>query len=653
MAFVSLIVALAGIFYTSQAGSNFSDTIATDQQISFAIVQLNVDVEQQGSNVLNYVFALQNQPDFADQYLQNLEQAQYNYQSADQTLHTIFYSLQTAPSNLEQVDRLYQSYTETINQVITSARAKSRNDVAATNNDPINLWQGPGEATKSALQSAINESLSFYENRTQQRTEQARQQVLFVTLLSLTLVLVAGLGGTLGAIFITRSITRPLRKLAYVADAIRGNNLNVEVPPIKGNDEVARLAGAMREMTTDLHESQRQLEESLMKTNRRNRELTAINRVTGVINRSLDLHTVLRTALEEMMLLAEVEYGSIFLFTGSDPNRSLRQVAVQQPESNSTLPTTLEKTMDAGLLQQLAEAGEVRICDSLNEASAENQNRNTLFYISVPLKSKNQVLGIVILASVKAQEITKEDEQLFTALGNQIGIAVENAQLYAQAQQLAVLEERNRLARDLHDSVTQTIFSLTLAAESAHTMLTKRPEKVENQLEKVQNLARGALTEMRSLIFQLRPASLEEQGLAVAIQKHLDALHSRENVRFDLEVMGESRLSNEHEQMLYRIVQEATNNVVKHANATEAHIKLIIGEDQANLSIEDNGTGFDMVAAITRNQERKSLGLTSMRERAELAGGKFQLESSPGQGTTVRVTVPLNVVPRPTGLGVN
>lgn len=651
MACISLIVALAGIFYTSEAGSNFSDTIATDQQVSFAIVQLNVDVEQQSSGVLNYILAEENQPDFADQYLQTLQQAQYNYQKDDQTLHTIFNSLQAAPSNLDRVDRLYQDYTATINQVLTSAKAlNSPTSSQDAHNDPVNLWQGPGQATKNALQSAINESLSFYESNTQKRIGQARQQVFFVTLLSLTLVLVAGLGGTIGAIVITRGITRPLRKLAYMADAIRSNNLGVEVPTVRGSDEVARLAGAMGEMTRNLRDSRRQLEESLHQTSRRNRELTAINRVTNVISRSLDLHTVLHTALQEMMKLAEVEYGSIFLFAGNEPTRTLRQVAVQQPEDSQAAPALLEKVADVAMLQQITQAGEVRVSGGRADS---NEPPTMPFYIGIPLKSKNQVLGIANLASLTARTVTAEDEQLFTALGNQIGIAVENAQLYAQAQQLAVLEERNRLARDLHDSVTQTLFSLTLTAESARTMLTKRPEKVETQLEKVQNLARGALTEMRSLIFQLRPASLEEQGLTVAIQKHLDALQSRESVRFKLEVIGEGRLSNEHEQMLYRIAQEATNNVVKHANATEAQVKLMLEEGQASLSIEDNGTGFDLAAAVNRNKERKSLGLTSMRERAELAGGKFQVESSPGQGTVVRVIIPLNVVPRPTGLGVN
>ena len=183
-------------------------------------------------------------------------------------------------------------------------------------------------------------------------------------------------------------------------------------------------------------------------------------------------------------------------------------------------------------------------------------------------------------------------------------------------------------------------------------MYIKRPDKVEAQLERVQSLARGALTEMRSLIFQLRPAALEEQGLAVAIQRHLDALQSREQIKIEFEQDGIGRLNHEHEQTLYRIAQEATNNIVKHAHATTAHVKLTIGETQATLTIEDNGTGFDQAEAALRNQERKSLGMTSMRERAELAGGQFTIESAPGRGTIVIIAIPLKLLPRPAGLGV-
>jgi signal transduction histidine kinase len=223
---------------------------------------------------------------------------------------------------------------------------------------------------------------------------------------------------------------------------------------------------------------------------------------------------------------------------------------------------------------------------------------------------------VLNLTSTQVKNFSENDLVLYKAIGSQVGIAVENAQLYAQAQQLAALEERNRLARDLHDSVTQTLFSITLTAESARAMMVKKPERVGAQLERLQNLARGALAEMRALIFQLRPAALEEQGLVQALEKHIASVRSKEGLQIDFVAEGERRLSNEQEQALYRIAQEALNNIVKHAQATQVDVKLVINDETATLGIQDNGVGFDTATPATpQSSERKSLGMTSMRER--------------------------------------
>lgn len=646
MALISLIVALAGIFYTAKSAYNLSDTVDKNQEVTFAILKLNVAVERQSSSVLNYLLVYTDQPELVNRYLQDLQDAQNDFQVADGQIRTTFAQLNLPADTLNKVERLYQSFSDTIKQVLAAARFRL-NDQNKTklSTDPINLWEGPGQSTKDALLGAINESVSFYRTQTNNRIEAAKQQGLFITILSLALVLVAGIGGTTGAIVITRSITRPLRRLAIVAEAIRGGNLDIEVATPTGRDEVASLGGAMAAMTRNLRQSRQELEQSLAQTKRRNRELMAVNRVTAVISRSLDLHTVLQAALHELMDVAEVEYGSLFL---ADSAGELAQVAVQSQDGRAKPPIAFVGLGGLRVISEIAQQGQVRVVESHTEAGLDTMQ----FYISVPLKSKGKVLGVANLVSQKPGQVTEADRELYTVIGNQIGIAIENAQLYAQAQQLASLEERNRLARDLHDSVTQTVFSVSLAAEAARAMYIKRPDKVEAQLERVQNLARGALTEMRSLIFQLRPAALEEQGLAVAIQKHLDALQSREQIKIEFEQVGTGRLSHEHEQTLYRIAQEATNNIVKHAHATAAHLKLTIGETLATLTIEDNGTGFDLADAAWRNQERKSLGMTSMRERAELAGGQLTVESAPERGTIVTVAIPLKLLPRPAGLGV-
>jgi signal transduction histidine kinase len=207
----------------------------------------------------------------------------------------------------------------------------------------------------------------------------------------------------------------------------------------------------------------------------------------------------------------------------------------------------------------------------------------------------------------------------------------------AQAEELAAVQERNRLARELHDSVTQTIFSMTLTAEAARILLERDPSQAAPHLALLQELAQGALSEMRALIQQLRPSPVEEGGLASALHKHLTALERREGLKVALQVEGEGQLPREQEEGLFRIVQEALNNVVKHAQTDKAAVRLQLEDGRVSLLIEDQGAGFDPSVS---GSARGGFGLTSMRERIEMLGGALEVKSSPGKGTQVLVQVP-------------
>lgn len=239
-------------------------------------------------------------------------------------------------------------------------------------------------------------------------------------------------------------------------------------------------------------------------------------------------------------------------------------------------------------------------------------------------------------ASVTAQaDAARRESQTLLA---ELQTAHRQLQAYAaQAEELAVTKERNHLARELHDSVTQTIFSITLTAKSARILLERNPAQAITQLDHLQELAQSALAEMRALIFQLRPAPIEEGGLVAALRRHAAALNSRDGLTVALQIEGEQRLSSEQETQLFRIVQEALNNVVKHAHTDEVTVRLVLGADQVSLLVEDHGPGFD-VALLEPG--RKTLGLSSMRERAEMMGGSFDVESRPGEGVRIRVEVP-------------
>jgi signal transduction histidine kinase len=212
-----------------------------------------------------------------------------------------------------------------------------------------------------------------------------------------------------------------------------------------------------------------------------------------------------------------------------------------------------------------------------------------------------------------------------------------NRQLQAYSkrlQRLAVARERHRLARELHDSVTQTIFSMTLTTQSAVLLLDRDPGRVGAQLDRLTQLAQGALSEMRVLISELRPEKVAEGGLVAVLRQHLADRPMPENLLVSLEVEGDplARLSPAEERGLFRIVQEALNNIVKHARASQACVRLRLAEP-AWIEIQDQGQGFDLRQA--RNSGR--VGLASMRERAAEIGWNLQITTSPGAGTHIRV----------------
>jgi signal transduction histidine kinase len=207
----------------------------------------------------------------------------------------------------------------------------------------------------------------------------------------------------------------------------------------------------------------------------------------------------------------------------------------------------------------------------------------------------------------------------------------------AQLEELAVMHERSRLARELHDSVTQTVFSMTLAVQAAQVLLAKDVSRVAAQLDRVVELARNASREIQTIVKQLRPASIAEQGLAAALRDYLAERQARDGLSAQLEVQGEARWPENVTLGLYRIVQEAVNNVIKHAGTREVTIKLNACDQPASVEVIDHGTGFVLNEL---SPQRGHLGLTSMAERAREFGWSMTIESQPGQGTRVKVSEP-------------
>jgi signal transduction histidine kinase len=231
---------------------------------------------------------------------------------------------------------------------------------------------------------------------------------------------------------------------------------------------------------------------------------------------------------------------------------------------------------------------------------------------------------------------TPRHAALALAIANQAAIAIENARLYEQAQELAAVEERQRLARELHDSVSQALYGIALGAHTARTLLDRDPEQVAEPLDYVLSLAEAGLAEMRALIFELRPESLEIEGLVSALTKQGAALHARHDITVQTDLSAEPALPLKVKQELYRIAQEALHNTVKHAHASQVDLRLCQTSEAVILEVCDDGRGFDPTASFPGH-----LGLHSMQERVKGLGGMLQIESAPGQGTCVRAHVPV------------
>jgi PAS domain S-box-containing protein len=263
--------------------------------------------------------------------------------------------------------------------------------------------------------------------------------------------------------------------------------------------------------------------------------------------------------------------------------------------------------------------------------------------LSVPLVIKDEDYGGITLYYRKAREFSQEEIQLATSVADQAALAIENARLRGQAEQAAAFAERSRLARELHDSVTQSLYSITLYSEAVARMLTTGAgsEAVEH-LRELRATAQEALREMRLLIFQLSPPALDKGGLAGALQMRLDAVEARGGLNVGFEVQGSERLTPLVRQELYQIAQEALNNALKHARAQKVRVILDFQENVTRLEVSDDGSGFDPEQA----NRSGGLGLRGMRERAQAIGGTLTVESSPGKGTMVRLTVPTDQAAR-------
>jgi signal transduction histidine kinase len=258
-------------------------------------------------------------------------------------------------------------------------------------------------------------------------------------------------------------------------------------------------------------------------------------------------------------------------------------------------------------------------------------------FLGVPIVARGAVVGAFYLTDKKgAREFSLSDQHLIEMLSAHAAVAMENARLHERSRELSIVEERNRLARELHDSLVQKLFGVVLAAKSAATMLERDAADARVQVDRVGDLAQDAIAELRSLVFQLRPVAIETEGLAAALRKHVEVLRRVHGMGVELELEGEPRVRPGVDEEVFRIAQEALHNALRHARAERLAVQLHENGDGLRLAVADDGVGFDPHAPELR---ARSLGLTTMEERARELGGRLEIDSAPGAGTTVALEV--------------
>jgi len=369
-------------------------------------------------------------------------------------------------------------------------------------------------------------------------------------------------------------------------------------------------------------------------------EMVGLQRLGTLLLEEHDFDRVLQAICEQLQRLTDA--GGVGLALLEDDPRYLEMRTVVGPSANALRGARIP-TEGSFAAEALRTNRPQRSDDAQNDPRGYKQSLvlgNTHTILSVPMKTRQRTVGVLSIYNKQAEGgFTDRDADLATFFANSAAAAIENARLYERTREYAVVEERNRLARELHDSVTQSLFSVSLLSEAALSLLERDPSKARERLERANELAQGALAEMRALIFQLRPMTLQEEGLLSAIKKHLAALLSRHGRVVELKVTGSvRRLPAGVEEAAFRIVQESLNNVVKHANAPRAQVALYFEQRVLKLSTADNGVGFDPNA----RPRAHTMGMASMRERAESVGGHISVESAPARGTRVSADLPLD-----------
>jgi len=417
-----------------------------------------------------------------------------------------------------------------------------------------------------------------------------------------------------------------------------------------------------REYRTQLEEARQDLEGNIETIKKSEGQLAALNQIAGTVSQSLDLNQVLGSAIDSVVDVMQVDIAWIYLLNEAANELTM---SVHRGVAEEVVKGVDRLKVGEGFNGMVAQTGEPLFVEDASQDPRLTKEVVSKYHIQsqliVPLRCRSKVNGTLCVAMYRQRMFHQEEIELLTAIGNQIGVAVENARLYHQQQEVAEQlrgmqenlrfylrqvtkaqeEERKRISRELHDDTVQDLVALSRQLD---TLASSKELSEENRhhLEELWKKTDDIIKEVRRLSQDLRPAALDRLGLLPALEWLAADAADYSGIETAVKVKGEERRLNEEvELVLFRITQEAMRNVWRHAQATKAEITVVFDTNRVKVTVSDNGKGFEIPGEIGALARDGKLGLAGMQERAQLIGGKITVNSAPGKGATVTVEVPV------------
>ncbi len=435
----------------------------------------------------------------------------------------------------------------------------------------------------------------------------------------------------------------------YAEGEKRERYLDIIASPITDNQgNVTAVTELMRDAT--------EAKELELRIAQAHEDLSALNAIASVVSQSLDLDTVLGSALDKTLEIMKESTGGILLW---DEEKQVLCYRVHRGLSDRYVREMCLR-LGEGIAGRVAQTGEAILVEDIStDTRAAHPDlinaEGVRAFASVPLRSKEKVLGVMNITSQEARKFSAEDVRLLEGIAAQVAIAIENARLHQEVQRKEEIrgellqdifsiqeEERRRIARELHDETSQVLASLTASLEAAAGMLPANADKTRARLRKAQALSINILDDIHRLIYELRPILLDDLGLVAAARWLADNNLRAAGIKVSFKTGGrERRLSPQLETTLFRVIQEVVANIVKHAHARNAAVSLHFRKSVIRVHIRDDGSGFDVQEALSSKDRPRGLGLLGMKERVELMNGTLTIRSRPGSGTEIAIEIPL------------